>query len=48
MKQVLDVIHSYTPEGYALTQVWLYKGAAGDSLGAVARYDLAVANGERS
>ena len=47
MKSVPDVIQACTPEGYALAQVWMYKDASGDDIGAVARYDLAVANGER-
>jgi hypothetical protein len=47
MKPVADVVRACTPEGYALAQVWIYKDAVGDRIGAVARYDLAVANGER-
>lgn len=47
MKLVPHVIRACAPEGYALAQVWMYKDASGDDIGAVARYDLVVANGER-
>jgi Domain of unknown function (DUF6371) len=45
MKPVPDVIRACTPEGYALVQVWIYKDAFGDDMGAVARYETIVTNG---
>ena len=47
MKPVPDIIHTCTPEGYALVHVWIYKNAAGDQVGAVARYDLTNGDGRR-
>jgi hypothetical protein len=47
MNQALDTIRSYTPEAHVLKAVWIYKDASGKDIGAVARYDLTVVNGER-
>jgi hypothetical protein len=48
MKSITDTIMDHAPEGYVLSEIWIYKDATGKGVGAVARYDLEVVNGERA
>ena len=45
---LIDTMKSAAPEGYAFTKAWIYHDAAGDGIGAVARYDAKTANGSRA